>query len=185
MIRGVSGVLVTRGNVDVSVIINELPFDDVVVWNNMQREDLGVYGRYAAIEEARHPIIYVQDDDCALPPVSITELHDRYKPGFLTANMPQRFRKFYPDLALVGFGAIFDRDLPGQAFARFAQAWPDYDPGLMRRRADVIFAALTPHRFVDVTYANLKYATAGNRSYRQPGHTEERQRVLRDARSVR
>ena len=48
----VSAVLVTRGNVDMTAIVESLPFDDVVVWDNSIRNDLGIYGRYAAIAEA-------------------------------------------------------------------------------------------------------------------------------------
>ncbi len=79
----VSGIIVTRGDVDVADCLDTWPSDwERVVWNNgrgdvtiwrvdsltppvvqHQVSDLSVYGRYAAIEYTSHDLVFVQDDD--------------------------------------------------------------------------------------------------------------------------
>jgi hypothetical protein len=111
--------------------------------------DLAVYGRYAAIEHAKHDLIYVVDDDAIVSdPLAIvdaylaelecngprdcvgTERGCRHcfpskEDTLVVCNMPPEFRHdFYEDHALVGFGAAFHRDAPRRAFERFATvAW--------------------------------------------------------------
>lgn len=188
----VSAVLVTRGDVDTFPIQRSLLFEDVVVWNNAKADDdLIVYGRYAAIEDARHKVIYVQDDDCLLPEESIRALLRAYEPGKIVCNMPEPFRAHYSDSALVGFGAVFDRDLPAQAFKRFRESehagWP-WGVAFMEhfyRCCDVVVTTLTPTVWIDVPYENMPYATGPDRMYRQAAHVGERQRMLALARKVR
>lgn len=222
----VSAVLVTRGDVDLSPIVSTfLPhlFSEVVVWNNDARGnhapelqeraeaaahvpvvwantegvDLVVYGRYAAIRATRSAVVYVQDDDCVLPPASLDELVGAYEPGRLVANMPDPFRAHYSygDSCLVGFGGVFDVGLPAAAIDRFLvdvvepAATSDpvgnrYAPAFMRC-CDVVFTALTPMTWVDVAYENLPYATGPDRMYRQRDHVGERAWMLGLARGVR
>lgn len=182
----VSAVLVTRGDVDLQPILETLPFRNVIVWDNSQRQDLAVYGRYAAIDEALFDVVYVQDDDVILPADSIEALLAAYEPGHVVCNMPERFRHdFYDDHALVGFGAIFDRDLPRAAEARFLAANYTLDTRHFHRTFDVVFTALTPRILVDVAYAQLPWAEDASRMYRQPNHVGERQRMLDLALQVR
>ena len=200
----ISAVLVTRGDVDLTGILASLPFDDVVVWDNSQREDLATYGRYAGIAEAKHDLIYVQDDDVILEPISFEALvavatgkgvpPDAPLPTMLpllsqpdiTANMPARFRPHYPDSGLVGFGAIFPRDLPARTFDRWHAFYPEGDEALFRRRCDRVFTLLTPPlTLLDLPYEELPWAHAANRSWKQRGHVRERDRVLEMARVVR
>lgn len=177
--RDVSACLVTRGNVNLEPIvatIRQAGIRDVQVWDNSAGDDLGVYGRYAAMEGCEHDVVYVQDDDCVLPAASIRGLIKAYQPGVIAANMPQHFRNVYTDSCLIGFGAVFDRDLPPAAFKAFGGA---------SRRPDVVFTALTPREMLDVPVTILPYAYGADRAYRQPGHSEERRRVLEQARLVR
>lgn len=90
---GVTGIVVTRGDVPLAPVLDSLPPEwEVVLWSNAEtstgREtivrrwpkntvrsdhyavetrlgmaDLAVYGRYAAIEYASHDLIYAADDD--------------------------------------------------------------------------------------------------------------------------
>lgn len=90
----ISAVIVTRGNVDLTPVLNSLPPEwEQVVWNNagsfdgehptvmrtpprsrtgrerarftdLDLPDQKVFGRYLAIGHARGELIYVQDDDC-------------------------------------------------------------------------------------------------------------------------
>lgn len=146
----VSACLVTRGDVDMSPVITSLTavgIDDIVVYDNSKRENLAVYGRYAAIAEAKHDLIYVQDDDVIVSDpleivnewvyegakralaggsVDYTESAGENLPtdlsrDFVVCNMPEAHRSqpFYKEHALVGFGAVFHRDAPQRAFEKF------------------------------------------------------------------
>lgn len=167
-------------------ILASLPFGDVVVWDNSKRTlDLLVFGRYAGIEEAEHEVVYVQDDDCVLLPGSFGALLGAYEDGALVCNMPGRFRPHYPDSALVGFGAVFRRDLPESAFTRWAAAGYEMDTEAFARCCDVVFTTLTDRVLVDVGYSDLPYASAPDRMWKQPSHYGERMQVLEAARAVR
>lgn len=205
----IAAVVVTRGDVDLEPTLEPLRFlREVVVWDNSQREDLAVYGRYAAIEEAKGDAILVVDDDVELSAEAVTALRAAYKPGVLTANMPPEHQRRYPDSALVGFGAIFDRDLPERAFERFFPEMLNPDPAdpewgrysfrsrkgyeiyfesaqQFHRTCDIVFSALTPRKIIDVPFTMLPHTWAENRMYRTPGNTEERTHVLDAARRVR
>lgn len=182
----VTACLVTRGDVDMRPIIESLPFSSVVWDNSAASEDLAVYGRYAAIRRALKPVIYVQDDDCLLAPDSFDALLDAYEPGHVVCNMPHDFR-YQPQYlsgehALVGFGALFDRDLPAAAFARLGRV---DDMAAFRRSCDIYFTALTPRILVDVPHTDLPYASGPGRMWTTPGHVEERSRALAHALQVR
>ena len=100
----VSAVLVTRGDVDLTAIIQSFGdhFTDLIVWDNSERQDLSVYGRYAALDEVENQVVYCQDDDCI---VDVEAILDAYQPGRLVANMPQSRWAGYPDSTMVGWGA--------------------------------------------------------------------------------
>ncbi len=175
----VSACLVTRGNVPMQPIMSSLAgiADEIDVWDNSFEQNEGVFGRYLSIERASHEVVFVQDDDCLLPSESIRAILSAYEPGRIVANMPDEFRKNYTDSCLIGFGAVFDRDLPEKAFARFGAGG--------RKRPDVVFTTLTPFTLVDVPFEHLPYAFADDRMYRQRGHAAQRHRTLAKARRVR
>lgn len=189
----VAAVIVTRGDVDVSDPLDTLRqagIGERFVWDNSRRADLGVYGRYAAIEHVEAPVIFVQDDDCVLPVASIRALLDAYEPGVLTANLPRKFYERYKDrgTCMVGFGAVFDRKLPSVAFECFDDyvlegyvgAFPSF-----WRTCDLVFAGLTPHKTLDLPYQDQPWARDESRMWRQPGHFEERLEMINLVRSVR
>jgi len=221
--NAVTAVLVTRGDVDLAAILEPLGDLDRVVYDNgagtvtvlppgylpepteriWHQPDLSVYGRYAALVYVKTRLVLVQDDDCVLPPESIAALLDAWQPGHVVCNMPERFRAHYSDSALVGFGAVFERDLPAKAFDRFRSfpfpatvngrdvgttylTIPDSgQAGFACREADTIFTTLTPRILVDVPKTDLPHATAPDRLYRQPEHHGARKRMLDLARQVR
>lgn len=138
--RMVSAVVVTRGDVELTEILDHLAdvdFAEVVVWQNggtcwqatgreprkiTDAPDVAVYGRYAAIAHTRRPYVYVQDDDC------IVNVHDLLREASeeeldttIVANMPWSRWMDYPDSCLVGWGALFHFKLPFHAFGRFAK----------------------------------------------------------------
>lgn len=200
----VSAVVVTRGNVDLDPVLYSLGFfGEVIVWDNSVAIDLAVYGRYRAIRSCASDVIYVQDDDCVLTTFALTRICDAYQPEKLVANMPEPFRQHYADSCLVGFGAIFDRGLPNDAFERFYEYEEPgelVDPGTLdypagdwlarhddtfARTCDVVFTAMTCLDFVDVPYENRDFATGPDRMYRQDAHVGERSRMLERARRAR
>lgn len=208
-----SVVIPTRGDQDLAPIIESYDgiADEVLIWDNSVRDDLGVYGRYAMIEEARNGLILTQDDDCVVSdPQAIVEVwKDAWQAGIqgragalqfhaaadehIVCNMPPEFRHdFYRDHALVGFGAVFHRDAPEQAFRRLEEADPfvthlsvEDAPTPFVRTCDIVFTALTPRVLVDVPKENLPWATDEARMYRQPEHVAERSRMLELVRKVR
>lgn len=164
------------------VVVQSLPSEwDVIVWNNAEAvADLAVYGRYAAIKAATTDIVYVQDDDCVLAYESFDALAAAYEPGKIAANMPERFRPYYPDSCLIGFGAIFDKELPDRAFSRLPSVPNDY-----LRTCDVYFTALTERVIIDVPYQDREFASAPNRMWKQGDHVGSRNAALERARALR
>lgn len=186
----VAAIIVTRGDVDVSEPLDTLRkagIGERFVWDNSQREDLGVYGRYAAIEHVEAPVIFVQDDDCVLPVAAIRALLAAYEPGVLTANLPRKFYERYKDrgTCMVGFGAVFDRGLPMLAFEQAICGGMKWTPELFNRTCDLVFAGLTPHKTLDLPYTDQPWARDESRMWRQPGHFEERLEMINLVRSVR
>ncbi len=184
MIRAedVTACLITRGDVDLKPILRTLPYPNVIVWGP-DREELHVYGRYAAIAEAPTNIVYTQDDDC------IFTLHDdllaRYEPGRIVANYGHGENPDgYDDMALVHGGAIMDRHLPTIAFAAYLDRWPR-DEGFLRE-ADMVNGTITPHRHTDLPFAiRMEIATRPNRMSHQPWQRDLKLKVTNQARQVR
>jgi hypothetical protein len=178
----VAACLVTRGNVPMDGIIESIPQEwEVVVWDNSKHGDLGVYGRYAAIALTDAAMIYVQDDDCVLTEEGIWDLHNFSGPDRIVTNMPERFRPHYPDSCLVGFGAIFPRDLPELAFDRLATTPPNFN-----LTCDVYFTALTEQRmYLDLDYRDQPWANDPDRMWKQRDHVPMRAQALHEARTLR
>jgi len=178
----VAAVLVTRGNVDLAPILETLPYE-VVVWDNSRRPaDLAAFGRYVAIQETRKRVVYFQDDDC------LVTCHDQllaeYEPGKIVANMPAH-RKDYTDTVLIGWGSLFDRELPAHAFARWGRHYPSSGMDFWRIGADFVFPMLTPWKRVDLGFEHLPYASANDRTWRSEGYDEIKAEFLQKAREVR
>lgn len=190
----VSAVIVTRGDIDLSPVLDSLPHEwQKVVWDNSQRKDCSVFGRYAAIPECEHELIYVQDDDCVLEnPAALVEawaVPSALRQDHAACNMPAKFREHYSDACLVGFGAVFPRLLPARAFKRFYRAAGagiiSYDLASFKRECDAIFTTLTPRVLVDLPYIDLPWADAPNRLWKQPEHVSQRRKMIELARKVR
>lgn len=169
----VSAVIVTRGDVDVSTIVNSMPFDQTVVWDNSKELDFQCYGRFAGIARCKSDYIYVQDDDILVP---VAELLRRYDgEGVLANRKPDETYRF------LGVGALFHRSAV-DAFDKYLAVYPaDHD---FHRAADVVFAELNPYRSVWLGYAEFEWSRADNRMYKQPGHYEVRDKLIARARSL-
>ncbi len=187
----VSACLVTRGDVDMQPIIDTLPEGvEVVVWDNSVEDDHGVYGRYMAIHRATRPVIITQDDDCLVR--NWDELLEAYRPGIVVGNMqndPPRLR-FYNDTTMLGWGAIFDRELPFLAFARYAQFYPIDWAWMTSCGAEITFPMLTPSRTIPIRVEWLEQDGQmvfgwKNRMSNQDGFYAARDEDLARARHVR
>lgn len=164
-----TGVLVTRGNVDVEEILLSWPFERGIIWDNSRTDrDLAVYGRYAALGEVETPYVFTQDDDCI---VLVEELCASYSGEGLLVNVPPGENPW------LAWGACFPRLLPQAAFEFYWQEYPE--DRFFHRWADVAFAHAMDWEAIDLGHRDLPWATAPDRMYREPPHYVE-QAQMRD-----
>lgn len=184
----VSAILVTKGDTDLQPILDLLPFDDVVVWDNSQCEDLKTYGRHHAELFCKHDVVYHQDDDLLFR--DFDGLLAAYRPGRITANMPSPWYEEmgYPEKrqVMLGAGSLIDKGLAEAAFNRYLAVYPFDDDFLTY--CDCIAGALIPSHRVDLGYEILPQASAPGRISTMPGCWERKQMMddrafaIRDAR---
>lgn len=181
----VSAVIVTRGNVDLEPILAPLPYSDVVIWDDRERGSKGCYGRYLAMPEAKHDVIFFVDDDVIF--TAHDELLAAYEPDRITSNMPSPWYEAgqYDRLGchLVGAGSLVPRNLPWKAFKRYLEVWPEDD--LFLTYCDQISGILNPGHRYDFGYEILPYASAPDRIYTQPGADLRKATVQRRALDLR
>lgn len=194
----VCAVLVTRGDVDLTPICETLPYGDTIVWDNSSKflGDYRVFGRYMGILETRQPYIYFQDDDC------IVRNHEQLMAAWEFGKVVGNFRRdparerFFRDSTLLGWGALFERELPFRAFFRYARYFPIDEEFMFGLGAEFTWPILTPSKkvLVDIEPGGavewLKEDGADvfgrpDRMSNQPGFYEEMERVMTRARGVR
>lgn len=192
----VSVCLVTMGDVDLRLLTNHMPPEfEIVVWDNSRRpQDWKVFGRYMAIEEASRPVIAFLDDDAYLTRDQWDVLLAEYEPGVVTGNLIHDdpvWRKRYFDTTLLGWGAVFDRNLPAIAFEKYSRYYPlDWEFKTSPGGAEVVFPMLSRCKTVvaGATWLGDPGAEVFGRSNRmsnQPGFLETRLAWLARARDVR
>lgn len=165
-------------------ILATLPYDDVVVWNGRERDEHpGTYGRYLAMREAKHDVVYLQDDDCVFR--HHDELLGAYEPGVLTAVYGHgENADGLEDVALVHGGAIVDREVSFRAFDRYLAAWP-VDEGFYRE-ADMIHGALCPSKQLPLPYEiRWDIIDRRDRMSDQPWQRDLKHKITERARAVR
>ena len=182
----VSAVLVTRGDVDMRPIIAALPYGEIVVWDNSKRpHDAKVFGRYLGIAEAKNQVIYVQDDDCIVRYHDL--LLDAYEPGVVVGSMPYPAEQ-YADTTLLGWGALFDRELPQKAFDLWATVHP-LDDYFREKECEYAFPMLsrtkTVYGFAERIIAGEQIEERPNRTWKRPDHFARTAAALAKAREVR
>lgn len=194
----ITAVLVTRGDVNMDPIIASLPYGQTVIWDNSKRPvDYGVFGRYVAISEATRPLIYFQDDDCIV--TCHEELLAAWEPGYVVGNAfddSERLNR-YAGTTLLGWGSLFDADLPWKAFERYArrypmeQLWIDWDPVGVGHRglgAEIVFPMLTPNKTITHGVEWLEedgpVLERSNRMWKQLGFYEATRWWMERARSL-
>lgn len=197
----VCAVLVTRGDVNLDPIRETLPYGDIVIWDNgafaklKSFGDFRVFGRYMGILETRKSYIYFQDDDCIVR--NHEQLIEAWEPGKVVGN----FRKdaarerYFHDSTLLGWGSLFERELPFRAFFRYARYFPIDEEFMFGLGAEFTWPILTPSKKVIVEIAeggavewldeNGAVFARADRMSNQPGFYEEMERVMQRAREVR
>ena len=145
--ENVSAVLVTRGDQDLGEIydsIEQAGITDILTYDNSKRgEDLGCFGRYAAIPEAQNEYIYFQDDDLVGPVDRLLVEWRTTDRNVILAN--NRIDEEWP---LLGIGSIFNRELVEEywPFDEYLAAYGD-GPDFYRI-CDVVFAYRYAYRRV-------------------------------------
>lgn len=171
----VSAVLVTRGDVDLTPILDSLPFSDIVVWDNSKRPvNMKVYGRYLAMLETVNDTIYTQDDDCVCPSLDLVE---RWDGDRLLVNVPPE------ETPWMAWGAVCDRWHAWDTHARYLSEHP-FDEDFLYW-CDVAYAYTAGWERVDLGHEDLPCATAPNRMYHMPDHYPGQNRVKAKASAVR
>jgi hypothetical protein len=176
--KDVSAIIVTRGDVNLDPILSSLPYDDVIVWDNSKADhDYKIFGRYAAIPEARHAVVYWQDDDVIFR--NHAELLKCYQPGIAIANMDDAWVKgagYDNNLVLFGAGSLCDAHLPQEIFSKYLETHPWDDDVLLE--CDFAFGTLVNWARVDLGYEVRDFADAADRLYLQPGQTQRKWRMI-------
>jgi len=189
----VTAVLVTRGNMDLTPVLDSLIFDDVVVWNNAESpQDEMTYGRVLAITRAKHPVIYSQDDDIVHSPENQQALLDEYQPGVLTGCMWDEWSKGaaaqgifcgYADLVFPGSGAVYDAEVVTRACGQYLAEY-EFDD-FFRLWCDTICGIIAPTRQLDIRFDALPEAEADYRMCNLPDAEKLKAEAIRRARLVR
>jgi hypothetical protein len=179
----VSCVIVTRGNVDLRPVVDSLPFEDIVIWDNSKAPtDSRVFGRYyGATMLAKNDVVAVQDDDAIIE--DWPAILEAYEPGVIACNMGAAHRAYYAPmgLALVGFGAVFDRSLIASTFDQYFAQFPKDE--LFLRECDRVFTGLNKLKPITVPYRNLPHEETTERMWRESRHGDDlleiRHRILK------
>lgn len=189
----VSAVIVTRGNMDLTPVLDSLQaFDEVVVWDNSVEEEQMTYGRVRALNRVRNSVVYSQDDDIIHSPENQRAILNAYQPGVLTGCMwpewsdgarRQGIPNGYDDLVFAGSGSVYDRDLPTRAAARYLQHYPLDDFFLLW--SDTIIGILAPNQQLPLEFDSLPEADATYRMSWLPNGVAEKTEAIRRAREVR
>ncbi len=183
----VSAILVTRGDVDLTRILDALPYDDVIVWDNSERPDLKTFGRYAALSEAQHDTIYFQDDDIVF--TGHDELMAEYEPDVWLANMSPGWvaGRDLHDSVFVGAGALLDRRIARRALQKYDTMFERDD--LFLRYPETILSIPSRIKRVDLCKPPLMevlpWGYAENRMVSQPSFVAELAESIRRGRAVR
>lgn len=184
----VTACLVTRGDQPEMMerIHDSLIFENVLVWDNSQREDWKTAGRYAATRHAKTIAVYYQDDDVIVPQETQEALLEAYEPGVMVANWGHgETPDGYDDLPLVCGGAIVDQELPWQALGRYLVHHP-LDDAFMYE-ADFVAGVLYPEfKHVHLPFEiEMAVAQHPSRLCNQPWQRDLKLEITNRARAIR
>jgi len=188
----VSAVIVTKGDVDLTPILDGLIFAEVIVYDNSVREDRMTFGRVVGAREAKNKVIYSQDDDIIHSPQNQMQILAAYQPGLLTGCMwnewssaaaEQGIERGYSDLVFPGSGSISDLSVWENAIDTYLGVWP-YDE-FFRLWCDTIIGVIAPIQQLDLRFEILPCAEDESRMANLPNAIERKTEAIRRAREVR
>ena len=182
--------------------------DDIVVWNNNPHSRLDLhdfddvtvidaernevtYGRFLAAGQARHDVIYTQDDDCLVHNLSElaetfrlddTRIAHNLKLGHLATTADDRFEVAggVAQMSLLGWGALFNRRWIDAFKTSIERHGRDE---LLRRKADRLFSLLQHrrHRAIPAQVTDLPGASGDEALSVMGDHVELTRRAIERA----
>jgi hypothetical protein len=189
----VSAVIVTKGDVDLTPVLESLIFDDVVVYDNSVEPNEMTYGRViGARERALHPFIYSQDDDIIHRPEDQARIIFAYEEGFMTGCMwsswsagakEQGIPHGYDDLVFPGSGSISHITIWEDCVDEYLAEWPADD--FFKLWCDTIIGVISPTRQMDIRFVALPCAEDKTRMCNLPDAVEQKIEAIRRARLIR
>lgn len=189
----VTAVIVTRGDVDLTPVLESLIFDDVVVWDNSKTsEDLKTYGRYAVLYRGKNDVFFSLDDDIVHTPENQKRIIEAYEPGVLTGCMwpewslgayRQGIANGYDDLVFAGSGSVFDRATVVSALNLYLEQFPADE--FFWLWADTIVGVIAPTKQLDIRFDALPCAEDDNRMCNLPDAVALKTEAITRARWVR
>jgi len=180
--RKVSAVIRTRGERDLSEIIPTLPYDEIIV--SYDDDGKGIYGRWEAAMNAKHDVVYFQDDDLIFR--RHFALCDAFQDdGRAYCQMRPEWWKGqgYYDLCLVGEGALVPKDVIMPALNRYLEVYDADDD--FYRHTDFIMGVLLYHQKLDFGVEILDAASDDSALWRMPDQQEGKWRAVQKARALR
>ena len=185
----VSACLVTRGDQPEQmerILASLLDYDEVVVWDNSQRENHMTAGRFMAMGEARNEVCYTQDDDVLVPRETQEKLLRAYNPGVTTAVYGHNDNDGgYGDLPLVCGGGLYHRSAALAAISAYTHEYGEWGRDELAY-ADFIVGVLVPFRHVHLPFEiNLPVAQHPSRLVNQPWAADAKHRMTERARAIR
>jgi hypothetical protein len=179
----VTAVITTRGDVDMSPVLDSLEpvfGDRIVVWDNSEREvDMAVYGYFAALREVTTEYAYTQADDALVDAGALLRAWTPEDADRILLNVADG------DTPWISFGGLFRKDLPNDPINQYIDRYHDgqlHDDVLLW--CEVIFCEFTTWRNVDLGKQDLPWCAAANRMWTQPTHYSEQQRIRERAQAL-
>ncbi len=187
-----SAVVITRGDVDLTPVLESLIFDDVVVWDNSVRENEMTHARIVATNFTRHQFIYSQDDDIIHTPDNQRRIVEAFEPGTIVGCMwpewsqgakDQGIPNGYDDLVFPGSGSVYHRAVPIMAASKYLDWFPEDD--FFRLWCDTIVGTIAPSKQLDIRFEALPCAEDDNRMCNLPDAVEMKAEAIRRATWIR
>ncbi len=189
----VAAVIVTKGDVDLSPVLDSLlDYAEVVIWDNSTLRDEKTHGRAQGVYLTDSAYIWSQDDDIIHSPENQHAILAAYKPGVLTGCMwpewslgayQQGIEQGYDDLVFPGSGSIADRGIYGDAIASYLAHFPVDD--FFRLWCDTIVGIIAPTKQLDIRFEALPCAEDDNRMCNLPNAVRDKTEAINRARWVR
>jgi hypothetical protein len=185
-------VIVTKGDVDLTPVLDSLIFPEVVVYDNSVRRNEMTYGRVVGARDATNGVIYSQDDDIVHSPENQIQILAAYEEGKLTGCMwpewsdgarAQGIENGYDDLVFPGSGSISDLWLWEESIDEYLYEWPGDD--FFRLWCDTIIGVISPTKQLDLHFEALEWAEAPDRMANMEDAVALKTEAIRRARAVR